>query len=51
MLTYVSFLSYVLAEKGGEEFLNPAYDYISEEPIESIEQAEPEEIEEVIMII
>ena len=31
MLVYASFLSFVLSEKGGEEFLNAAYDYIKPE--------------------
>jgi hypothetical protein len=28
MLSYASFLSFVLSEKGGEDFLTAAYDYI-----------------------
>ena len=46
MLAYASFLSFVLSEKGGEEFLTAAYDYVNErssfnetirKPIESTE--------------
>ena len=45
MLSYASFLSFVLSEKGGEEFLTAAYDYIDEtirEPIEPIEIEQPQ---------
>lgn len=32
MLSYASFMSFVLSEKGGEDFLTAAYDYIAEKP-------------------
>jgi len=34
MLSYASYMSFVLAEKGGAEFLTAAYDYIGEKPRE-----------------
>ena len=43
MLSYASFLSFVLSEKGGEEFLTAAYDYIDETIREPIEPAEIEQ--------
>ena len=45
MLSYASFLSFVLSEKGGEEFLTAAYDYIDETvraPIEPVEIEQPQ---------
>ena len=38
MLVYTSFLSFVLSEKGGDEFLTAAYDYIEEKITEEQEK-------------